>query len=54
MLTEEEGQREKNLRKMDKVLEELGYSIKDTVRSSYLSMLMQERDDGKIIDICLC
>ena len=54
VLTEEEGQREKNLRKMDKVLEELGYSIKDTVRSSYLSMLMQERDDGKIIDICLC
>ena len=54
VLTEEEGQREKNLRKMDKVLEELGYFIKDTVRSSYLSMLMQERDDGKIIDICLC
>lgn len=54
VLTAEGGQREKNLRKMDKVLEELGYSMKDTVRSSYLSMLMQKRDDGKIIDICLC
>ena len=35
------------LKQIEDVLEALGYSMKDTTRTSYLSMLMKKEKDGR-------
>ena len=44
MIASEESMREQYLHIIEKFLTELGLSMKDTVRTSYLSMLTGERD----------
>ena len=41
----EEEKREEALQEIEKELQKLGYSLKDTTRTSYLSMLQQVEDD---------
>ncbi len=43
VIASEESQREEYLYAMEQLLKELGLSMEDTVQSSYLSMLMEEK-----------
>ena len=45
MVISEEESREEALQEIDRVLQRLGYNLKDTTRTSYLSMLQQVEDD---------
>lgn len=45
LVISEEESREEALQEIDKELQKLGYSLKDTTRTSYLSMLQQMEDD---------
>ena len=47
ILTDTEEKRTEALKQIDDVLEVLGYSMKDTTRTSYLSMLMKKDKDGR-------
>ena len=40
ILAEKEEEREAALKELEEILQKLGYSIKDTIRKSYLSMLL--------------
>lgn len=40
ILADEEAQREEALEKLERILNQLGYCMQDTTRTSYLSMLM--------------
>ena len=46
ILTDAEEERTKALKQIENVLEILGYSMKDTTRTSYLSMLKKKDKDG--------
>ena len=46
-MTDTEEKRTEALKQIEDVLEALGYSMKDTTRTSYLSMLMKKEKDGK-------
>ena len=48
ILTDTEEKRTEALKQIEDVLEALGYSMKDTTRTSYLSMLMKKDKDGRI------
>lgn len=45
MVISEKESREEALQEIDRVLQKLGYNLKDTTRTSYLSMLQQVEDD---------
>lgn len=45
LVIEKEDGKEAALQKIEKVLQRLGYTIKDTVRNSYLSMLQHVQDE---------
>lgn len=45
MVIPETGSKDSALQQIEKILKELGYSIKDTTRNSYLSMLQQVEDE---------
>ena len=47
ILTDTEEKRTEALKQIEDVLEALGYSMEDTTRTSYLSMLMKKEKDGK-------
>ena len=47
ILTDAEEERTKALKQVKDVLEILGYSMKDTTRTSYLSMLMKKDKNGR-------
>ena len=46
-MTDTEEKRTEALKQIEDVLEALGYSMEDTTRTSYLSMLMKKEKDGK-------
>ena len=47
ILTDTEEKRTEALKQIEDVLKVLGYSMKDTTRTSYLSMLMKKDKDGR-------
>lgn len=47
ILTDTEEKRTEALKQIEDVLEAFGYSMEDTTRTSYLSMLMKKEKDGK-------
>lgn len=47
ILTDMEEKRTEALKQIEDVLKALGYSMKDTTRTSYLSMLMKKEKDGR-------
>ena len=46
-MTDTEEKRTEALKQIEDVLEALWYSMEDTTRTSYLSMLMKKEKDGK-------
>lgn len=47
-MTDTEEKRTEALKQIEDVLEALEYLMKDTTRTSYLSMLMKKDKDGRI------
>ena len=45
IIIQEDEDKDEALRQIENVLLELGYSLKDTVRNSYLSMLQHTQDE---------